>query len=248
LSESENQMNSQTAPRQLAVLLSLALGLAGCAASRPPEGSVQQAVWENEAREEVEDLKRAMEASYDRERALAERLRHTEEANIELLQEMQRLRETGVATRAYIDSLQSAALPGPAPRAAGPGADMDVADAYSAALAQYRNRQYQSALDQFSEILSRAPYSEYADNAQYWKGECYYGLGKYRDALTEFTKVFAFEKTEKTDHAQFKIARCYMAMGEKDKALGAFQKLLDEYPESDMVDRTRKEMSYLQGP
>ena len=241
-------MNSRTVPRNLAIWLSLALGLAGCAASHQSDSSMPQAVWENETREEVEDLKRAMEASYDRERSLAERLRHTEEANIELLQEMQQLRAQSSVTRAYIDSLQIVGLPRPVPRAAGSSADMDVADAYRAALGQYHNRQYQTALDQFSEILSRAPYSEWADNAQYWKGECYCGLGKYRPALTEFTKVFAFEKTEKADDAQLKIARCYLALGEKDKALAEFQKLLDEYPESEYIDRARKEINYLKGP
>lgn len=241
-------MNSRTAPRNLAVLLSLALGLAGCAASHPPDSSVPQAVRESETREEVEDLKRAMEASYDRERSLAERLRHNEEANIELLQEMQRLREQSIATRGYIDSLQSAPLAQSAPRVVASAGDTGVIAVYFAARDKYNIRQYQAAIDLYDKILSSSPYSEYADNAQYWKGECYYGLGKYRAALTEFTKVFAFEKTEKAAHAQFKIARCYMALGEKDKALAAFQKLLDEYPESDIIDRTRKEMNYLQGP
>ncbi len=97
-------------------------------------------------------------------------------------------------------------------------------------------------------MLTSAPYSELADNAQYWKGECFYGIGKFSQALTEFTKVFAYQKTEKADDSQLKIARCYMAMGEKDKALSAFQKLVDEYPKSEYVDVARKEMQYLQGP
>ena len=92
----------------------------------------------------------------------------------------------------------------------------------------------------------RSSGSEWADNAQYWTGECYYGLGKYRQALTAFTKVFAYRKTEKADDAQLKIARCYLGLDEKSKALSSFQKLLDEYPESEYLSKAQKEMQYLQ--
>ena len=55
-------------------------------------GRTQDAVSKTEdaeLRSEVEDLKRAINASYDRERALAERLRSTEEDNAELRRELQ---------------------------------------------------------------------------------------------------------------------------------------------------------------
>ena len=92
-----------------------------------------------------------------------------------------------------------------------------------------------------------APYGSWADNAQYWKGECYYGMGKFDQGLTEFTKVFAYRKTEKADDAQLKIARCYLALGEKTSALRAFQQLVDEYPKSEYVGKAKKEISYLHG-
>lgn len=223
------------------------LGLTACA-STDPQVTQRMEQWENETREDVEALKRAVEASYDRERALAERLRQAEDVNTQLRQEVQQVREESNATRSYIDSLQDlTAAPGGA-RAVPFAGEIDVAAAYQAAFAQYRNRRYQIALEQFAELLTSAPYSELADNAQYWKGECFYGIGKFSQALTEFTKVFAYQKTEKADDSQLKIARCYMAMGEKDKALSAFQKLVDEYPKSEYVDVARKEMQYLQGP
>ncbi|MBT4496608.1 MAG: tetratricopeptide repeat protein [Gemmatimonadetes bacterium] len=223
------------------------LGLVACATT-DPQVTQRMEQWESETREDVEALKRAVEASYDRERALAERLRQAEDVNTQLRQEVQQVREESNATRSYIDSLQELpAAPGGS-RAIPFAGELDVTATYQAAYAQYHNRQYQAALDQFAELLTSAPYSELADNAQYWKGECFYGMGKFSQALTEFTKLFAYQKTEKADDAQLKIARCYMAMGEKDKALGAFQKLLDEYPKSEYLNVARKEMKYLQGP
>ena len=239
-------MRKKSKRRTLFSILFPILLLAGCASTNKEMGQ-RMDQWEIETREEVEALKRAVEASYDRERAMAERLRQTEEASAQMGQEMHVLREQSAAVRAQLDSLQPSPLASGSGTASGAG-KFDVLKIYRVALDQYRNRQYQAALDQFATILDRAPYTEWADNAQYWKGECYYGLGKFRQALTEFTKVFAYQKTEKADDAQLKIARCYMDRGEKDKALEAFQKLLDEYPESEYVPRARKEIKYLQRP
>ena len=121
----------------------------------------------------------------------------------------------------------------------------DAPGKYRAAREQYNNRQYERALELFTELVRKAPRSNLADNSQYWMGECYYGLGKFRQALTEFTKVFAYPNTEKSDDAQLKIARCYLALGEQKSTLIAFQKLLDEYADSEYVDVARKEMTYL---
>ena len=122
----------------------------------------------------------------------------------------------------------------------------DAPSQYRAAREQYNNRQYERALGLFAELVRKAPGGNLSDNGQYWMGECYYGLGKFRQALTEFTKVFAYPNTEKDDDAQLKIARCYLALGEQESALIAFQKLIDEYAESEYVDVARKEMTYLE--
>ena len=222
------------------------VGLMACTASSQDMASRldQQEV---EVYEEIEALKRAVEASYDRERAMADRLRQEEESNAQLRQQMEMLQTEVAAMKGQFEDMDiedSSVGEVPAFRTD----RFNVHKTYQAALATYRNRRYDEALGQFAETLSMAPYSEWADNAQYWIGECYYGLGKFQQALIEFTKVFAYQKTEKDDHAQLKIARCYLSLGEKDKALMAFQKLLDEYPESDKIEEARQEMRYLQGP
>ena len=224
-------------------VLVASLMAAGCAG---PSAEVAARMEANEAevRDEIEALKRAVEASYDRERAMAERLRMSEETDSDLRSQLEQQREQLAAVQS-----KAAPLAEPQVRAASPGPDaFDVARTYREARAMYGDRQYEMALGQFAEILAAAPQSTLADNAQYWVGECYYGLGKFRQSLTEFTKIFAYSRTEKADDAQLKIARCYLALGEKDRAVAAFQKLLDEYPESEYVGAARKEMRYLEGP
>lgn len=232
-----------------AALLVLGLALSACTGSRPPTVSLSQPrETESEPEAEWKALEQALEISYQREQEMAERLRQTEEICARLQQEIEASREENAALRAQLESRQS-----PSPQTetgpvavASPG-ELGVLDIYSEALAQYHQRQYQRALEQFDRLLRTAPYSEWTDNAQYWKGECSYGLGKYQQALTEFTKVFVYPKTEKAADAQVMIARCYLALGEKEKALAAFQKLLNEYPESKYAPMARKEIKYLQG-
>jgi TolA-binding protein len=119
--------------------------------------------------------------------------------------------------------------------------------AYRAALDTYRDRRYREALEGFGDVLRAAPNGNLADNSQYWIGECHYGMGEFRRALAEFTKVFAFAKTEKDDDAQLMIARCYMALGESKQALSAYQKLLGDYPGSEYTGAVRREIEYLRG-
>ena len=222
-----------------ALLLSLALS--ACATSGQVDKRIDE--WEAVQREEVEALKRAIESSYDRERAMADRLHQTEEANKDLRQELNAIKDQNKTLRSeWAAQPSSPAMPDPKQ-----AKKSDAFRIYKAALEQYNGKKYSRAIVEFDRLLAAAPFSEWSDNAQYWKGECYWGMGNYRQALTEFTKVFAFSKTEKADDAQLKIARCHLALGERNKALTVFRKLLDEYPESEYLPAARKEMKYLGG-
>ena len=197
--------------------------------------------WQDAQREA---LKRAVESSYDRERAIADRLRQEEEDAVKMRQQISALRNEISGLRARLDSLNTRPL---RPVNVRRGQKEDALSLYQNALAIYKQKEYKQAVAQFDRVLAAAPYGEWADNAQYWKGECYYGMGQFRQALTEFTKVFAFSKTEKDDDAQLKVGRCYLALEERDQAISAFRKLLTEFAESEYVAVARKELKYLGG-
>jgi len=231
---------SRTAMRLALPLALLAVGGCASSAARDLQEQLDQAAVEY--REEIEALKLAAGSSYEREKALAERLNQTEVQNAELADQL-------LALRDQLEQPRRAEPPPVEPVvAAGPSAAFDALEVYRQALDLYRTRQYDTALGRFAEVIERAPHSDRADNAQYWIGECHYGLGRWRPALAAFTRVFAYSKTEKADDAQLKIARCYLNLGEKEQALTAFGKLLEEYADSEYAEAARKEMSYLQGP
>ena len=247
--------------------LPLALALGACAA--PPQAEQPLVQWEEAQQEESETLQaleRAVAASYEREQTLAERVRQLEESNAQLRKELNALEGQSRALSARLDSLPSQVMPLVAAGTKAPDtkaeattnardtktgattiSNDDAFNMYQGALYYYREKQYDRALMEFGRLLQKAPLSEWSDNAQYWKGECYYGLRQYRQAFIEFTKVFAFSNTDKADDAQLKIARCYLALDERDQALAALRKLLDEYPDSEYAPVAREKIKQLGG-
>lgn len=230
-----------TLPFKPILLVLLAAGLAACAGQNQQlAAQVEQS--QSEVRDDLEALKQAVEASYDRERAMAERLRQAEEGATQLREDLH-------LVQSQLDLLRRQ-LAAPQPAGAVPAGDPlvrpEVFSLYRVGRENYDARQYDRAIAQFTQLLETAPEDELADNAQFWIGECYWGLGKYRQALTAFAKVFAYAKTEKADDAQFKSARCHLALEEPDKARAAFQKLLDEYPESEYAPTARRGLQDLE--
>jgi tol-pal system protein YbgF len=106
----------------------------------------------------------------------------------------------------------------------------DVDKSYNAALADYRAKQYDSAISGFKEVLTVAAGSSVADNAQYWIGECYDALGKNDLAIEAFNKVFDFPKSNKRSDSQLKIGLILEKQGKKDQARDELKAVVDNYP------------------
>jgi TolA-binding protein len=113
---------------------------------------------------------------------------------------------------------------------------------YDQALSMYYDRKYKHAISMFDELLAENENNSLVDNCQYWKGEAYYALDDFNQAIIEFEKVFVFNNSNKSDAAQLKIGLCYLKVGNKEKARNELQRLLTTYPTSEYV---AKAQSYL---
>lgn len=111
--------------------------------------------------------------------------------------------------------------------------------AYNDALNNYFNKDFLESIQGFRILIQREPTGAYADNAQYWIGECYYSLEDFESAVTEFQKVFTFEENNKSDHALFKIAISYQQLGRYMKARESMERFLREYPDSDLAKQAQ---------
>ena len=111
---------------------------------------------------------------------------------------------------------------------------------YQTALDAFNTGKYDRALVRFQALLSRSKDDALADNAQYWIGECYYGMKDYNKALIEFEKVFTFPKSNKKDDAQLKIGLCYIRLDDKENAQRELTRLLSKFPDSEFTTLGRK--------
>ncbi len=116
---------------------------------------------------------------------------------------------------------------------------------YQNALAEYNNHNYKLAIQLFEELLARNPPGSLSDNCRYWIGESYYGLGNYNQAIIEFTKVFSFNKSNKMDDAQLKLGLCYWKLGDRERARQEFERLLNDYPTSEYVEKAQQFLARL---
>ena len=130
--------------------------------------------------------------------------------------------------------------PRPAPR---PSAlDPEAKRAYDAALAMVTSRQYDRALEAFAGFLVRWPDHPNADNATYWRGECYFARGEYARAAEQFEgTINRFPTGNKVPDAMLKLGMCQAKLGMAVKARGTFERLAGEFSRSDAARRIPRE-------
>jgi len=109
----------------------------------------------------------------------------------------------------------------------------DLSASYKGSLNEYYAKRYESAIGGFTEVLTVAPNSPLADNAQYWIGESYYSMGNYEKAVEAFGKVFDFPESNKIADAHLKIGLTYNKMGNKNSAREELHAVVVNYPDSD---------------
>ncbi len=125
---------------------------------------------------------------------------------------------------------------------AGGGHEDGAAQAYEDALDLVKKKKYDDALEALAGYLVRYPGDANADNAMYWRGECYYAKGDYVRAAEQFEGVVArFPHGNKVPDALLKLGLSQRAMGDRDKARETFDRLRKSYPSADAVKKIPRE-------
>ena len=139
------------------------------------------------------------------------------------------------------EATAAARTPAPAVSSAPIG---DVGGAYSAALGEFKRRNFQEAVNQFEAILNSGT-DKLAPNCHYWIGESCYGMKKYDDAIKQFETVLGYTGSGKRPYAQLMIGNSYAALGDKAAAKDAYSKLVSNYPASSLVEKAKAKLSRL---
>lgn len=123
--------------------------------------------------------------------------------------------------------------------------DTSVQDAYMKAFGLFSANNYPGAIEAFTAFIRKYPESEYAGNAQYWIGECYYSQQEFPKAVTAFNRVLsAYPKGNKVPDAMLKIGYSYISMNDQAKAKIALQNLVDKYSNSQAAVKARERLSH----
>jgi len=118
----------------------------------------------------------------------------------------------------------------PAPSAPAPGS---ATETYLRAFSDYASGRYPQAIAGFEEFLRAFPDNEYASNAQFWIGECYYAQQNYEQAAVEFMKMATrYPQSTRTPDALLKTASAYQKLGRGDEARQLMNLLRERYPQS----------------
>jgi tol-pal system protein YbgF len=131
---------------------------------------------------------------------------------------------------------KSRAQPDERPSDRAPVLDPEAKRAYDAALAQVNAKQYDRALESLSAFLVRYPDHPYAENATYWRGECFYARGEYLRAAEQFEAVVT-RGGNKAPDALLKLGASHERLGAGDRAKEYWDRLRRDYPRSDAAKK-----------
>jgi tol-pal system protein YbgF len=126
--------------------------------------------------------------------------------------------------------------PPPAPGAGVP----PPRELYSQAYTDYARGNYDLAIQGYQEYLRNYPDTEFADNAQYWIGECLYSKQKYPEAIAAWEELFQkFPSSDKLPDARLKKGLALERLGRRREALREYRFVVDRYPNTEAARKAR---------
>ena len=138
-----------------------------------------------------------------------------------------------------------AAVPAPA-APEGPAADNEQKE-YEQSLQAFKNGDYDGARKRFADFLQRHPESKFASNAQYWLGECYYGVKDYAQAIEAFDRVGrSYPDSPKAPAALLKKGFAYSALNDRGRASSTLKHVVEAYPRSPEAIKAKEKLAQLQ--
>ncbi len=123
-----------------------------------------------------------------------------------------------------------------------PFLDPQASEAYDAASVLVRTRDWDRASDALTTFLARWPDHPHADNAMYWRAECFIQRGDTSRGISELEGLVArFPVGNKAPDALLKLAVTYRRSGDAAGSERAARRLVTDYPDSEAARRLHDE-------
>ena len=201
-------------------------------------------------RERLAELAARIDALEQESELLRGRLEVTEHRVGEALREARAARQEG-ATEA-VES--GATTPGDGAAPAGEGGEggnpmlSEELAAYKAARSTWSSSDWEVCVDRLGEFLQTYPSSVYADDAAYWRADCYFQQGNYKKAILRFDDVVVrYPNGNKAPDALYREGEALLRLGPAytTAARKAFERVLAEYPGSDRATEASQQLKLL---
>jgi tol-pal system protein YbgF len=154
-------------------------------------------------------------------------------------------------TQKVMETLNPSATGGSAQAAPGEGAAAqpppDPDSLYKSALGYYHGGQYDLAVQAFQQYLQNYADGEYASNAQFYIGECYYSQKNYAQAVEEYnTCIERYPKGNKLAAAQLKKGYALLALDKTVAGERELRSLVRRFPKSPEANLARQRLKQIE--
>ncbi|MGD8534314.1 MAG: tol-pal system protein YbgF [Candidatus Aminicenantes bacterium] len=112
-----------------------------------------------------------------------------------------------------------------------PSARLSPAEVFNMAYSDYRNGNFELAVDGFKMYIEQFPESPLVDDSLYWIGECYFSQEKHDEAIEQFNEmILNYPRGDKIPAAYLKKGLSLAELGKKEEALSVFKLLVSKFP------------------
>jgi tol-pal system protein YbgF len=123
----------------------------------------------------------------------------------------------------------------------------DPVSLYKSALGYYHGGQYDLAVQAFQQYLQNYADGEYASNAQFYIGECYYSQKNYAQAVEEYnTCIERYPKGNKLAAAQLKKGYALLALDKTQAGERELRSLVRRFPKSPEANLARQRLKQIE--
>ena len=87
---------------------------------------------------------------------------------------------------------------------------------------------------------------DYADDAQWYVGECHQQEGKFNEAIDAYNRVISnYPKGDRVPDAYYKRGLAFSQLGQMDRAVESLETLMKLFPEHDMARMAKQNLDRL---
>ena len=110
-----------------------------------------------------------------------------------------------------------------------------------------KDHEYGKGIERLERFISLFPDHDLADNAQYWIGEGYYGMGDYERAILEFDRVIKdYPEGDKVAAAMLKQGFSFEKLGAVKEAKVLLERVIERFPGTGEAQKARKRLEMLE--